>query len=260
MGLDWAIGAWWRTMEGVRRWWDRYAFQVLVAVVALLLAIALRYTNGVLWMEIYQLLSRPWQAVTNGQTVLEEARVRELQYRLQELEVQNQQLRQMLALPPILPTQSTWAQIIGRSADAWWQQVIISKGSRDGIALGAIVTGAGGLVGRVIATSPHSSRVLLISDPSSTVGVVVSRSRALGLLRGQSQSRGILEFLDRDPDAKVGDIITTSPFSTLYPEGIPVGRIRSINLNKQPAPEAVVDFSAPLAILEFVKVYAPPQE
>lgn len=247
-------------MEGVRRWWDRYASQLLIALVTLLLAIAFRYSNGVWWMEAYQLLSRTWQAPPNGQTVIEEAKVRELHYRIQELEVQNQQLRQMLSLPSLLPTQSTWAQIIGRSADAWWQQVLISKGSRDGIARGAIATGAGGLVGRVIDTSPHSSRVLLISDPSSSVGVVVSRSRALGILRGQSQSTGILEFLERDPDAKVGDIIATSAFSTLYPAGIPVGKIRSINLHKQPAPEAVVDFAAPLPILEFVKVYAHPQK
>jgi len=246
-------------LEGVRRWWDRYAGQLLVALVALILAIAFRYANGVLWMELYQFVSRPWQSQYNPSLVVEEAKVRELRYRIQELEMQNNQLRQMLSLPSTLSTQATWAQIIGRSADAWWQQVIISKGSSHGITTGAIATGAGGLVGRITETSPHSSRVLLISDPSSSVGVVVSRSRALGILRGQSQGTGVLEFLDRDPDAKVGDIIATSSFSTLYPEGLPVGRIRSINLNHQPAPEALVDFSAPIPALEFVKVYAPPQ-
>ncbi len=245
-------------MEAVRRWWDRYAGQLLIALIALVLAITFRYSNGTLWLEIYQFLSRPWQSPANQQLLLEEAKVRELRYRIQELEMQNSQLRQMLSLPSTLSTQSTWAQIIGRSADAWWEQVIISKGSRDGITTGAIATSAGGLVGRITDTSPHSSRVLLISDPSSNVGVVVSRSRALGILRGQAQGVGVLEFLDRDPDAKVGDSIATSSFSTLYPEGLPVGRIRSINLNHQPAPEAVVDFTAPIPALEFVKVYARP--
>jgi len=246
-------------MEGVRRWWDKYATQLLIALIALVLAIAFRYSHGSLWMEVYQFLSRPWQTQHQHQLLVEEAQVRELRYRIQELELQNNQLRQMLSLPPLLSSESVWAQIIGRGADAWWQQVLISKGSRDGITPGAIATGAGGLVGRVTDTAPHSSRVLLISDPSSSVGVVVSRSRALGILRGQSQATGVLEFLDRDPDAKVGDMIATSSFSTLYPEGIPVGRIRSINLNQQPAPEALVDFSAPIPALEFVQVYAQPQ-
>jgi len=103
--------------------------------------------------------------------------------------------------------------------------------------------------------SPHSSRVLLISDPANQVGVIVSRSRYVGILRGQSQNLGIIEFFDRDTDAKRGDIIATSPFSKLYPAGIPIGRIRSVNLDKQPAPEAIVEFTVPMSLIEFVQVY-----
>ncbi|MFN9647931.1 MAG: rod shape-determining protein MreC, partial [Pseudanabaena sp.] len=96
---------------------------------------------------------------------------------------------------------------------------------------------------------------LLVSDPNSQVGVIVSRSRFSGMLKGQSQNTAILEFFERDPDVKVGDIVHTSQFSTLFPENVPVGRIKSINLDKQPSPEAIVEFSSPLGLLEYVRVY-----
>jgi rod shape-determining protein MreC len=132
---------------------------------------------------------------------------------------------------------------------------LVGKGSNDGVKTGSIVVGPGGLVGRVSYVSPNSSQILLVSDPNSQVGVVISRSRYTGMLKGQSQNTAILEFFERDPDVKVGDIVHTSQFSTLYPENIPVGRIRSINLDKQPSPEAIVEFSTPLGLLEYVKVY-----
>jgi rod shape-determining protein MreC len=245
-------------IAGLRRWWERYAIQLALVLLGLGLAILFRLTNGMLWLEAYQWFTRPFQRPQGEQALIESAQVRQLQLQITELQSQNRQLRQAMALPTVLTDTPIWAQVIGRSADAWWQQVLVAKGARDGIKVGAIATGAGGLVGRVTEVSPHGSRVLLISDSASNVGVVVSRSRSLGILRGQSQSRGVLEFMDRDPDVKVGDAIATSAFSTLYPEGIPVGIVKSINLNQQPAPEAIVDFSAPIPLLEYMAIYAPP--
>jgi rod shape-determining protein MreC len=77
----------------------------------------------------------------------------------------------------------------------------------------------------------------------------------MGVLHGQAQDLAILEFFDRDPGVKPGDIVLTSPFSSIFPGGIPVGRIKSVNLDKQPAPEAQVEFSVPMGPLEFVRVY-----
>jgi rod shape-determining protein MreC len=242
-------------MESFRRHWQRYAFQLGMALAGLLVAWMIRQTNGVVLMEAYQFLSAPFQPNFSSQEVIQDARVKELQFRLTELENQNQQFRRILGEKPIIAGSGIWAAIIGRSADSWWQQILIGRGSKDGITTGAIALGAGGLVGRVTDVSPHSSRVLLLSDPTNQVGVVVSRSRYMGILRGQSQNLGVIEFFDRDTDAKRGDIIATSPFSKLYPAGIPIGRIRSVNLDKQPAPEAIVEFTVPMSLIEFVQVY-----
>jgi rod shape-determining protein MreC len=242
-------------MDSIRSWWERYSFQTAVIATGIGLAWLIRQTQGVAIMETYQFLSRPFQSSVSKQELLQDAQTRELRYRLSELESQNQRMKELLQVKANQADAGVWAVVIGRGADSWWNQILVGKGSNDGVKTGAVVVGPGGLVGRVTYVSPNSSQILLVSDPNSQVGVVISRSRYTGMLKGQSQNTAILEFFERDPDVKVGDIVHTSQFSTLYPENVPVGRIRSINLDKQPSPEAIVEFSTPLGLLEYVKVY-----
>jgi rod shape-determining protein MreC len=241
-------------MESIRNWWERYSLQTGVVALGVGVAWLIRQTQGVAIMETYQLLSRPFQAAIPKQELIQDAQVRELRYRLTELETQNQRLKDLIGVKGAVKSNEVWASVIGRGADSWWNQLLVSKGQNDGIKTGSVVVAAGGLVGRVTHVSPNSSQVLLISDPHSQVGVVVSRSRFNGILKGQSQNTAILEFFERDPDVKVGDIVLTSQFSTLFPDGIPVGRVKSINLDKQPAPEAIVEFATPIGLLEYVQV------
>lgn len=243
-------------MDSIRSWWERYSFQTAIVTAGIGLAWLIRQTQGVAIMETYQFLSRPFQSSVSRQELLQDAQVRELRYRLTEIESQNQRMKELLKVKVNPTDNGVWAVVIGRGADSWWNQILIGKGSNDGIKSGFVVVAPGGLVGRVTYVSPNSSRVLLVSDPNSQVGVVVSRSRYNGMLKGQSQNTATLEFFERDPDAKVGDIIHTSQFSTLFPENVPVGRIKSINFDKQPSPEAIVEFSTPLGLLEYVKVYS----
>ena len=242
-------------MDSIRSWWERYSFQTVVVTAGIGLAWFIRQTQGVAIMETYQFLSRPFQSSVSKQELLQDAQVRELRYRLTELESQNQRMKELLKVRVTPRDVGIWATVIGRGADSWWNQILIGIGSNDGIKSGAVVVAPGGLVGRVTHVSPNSSQILLISDPNSQVGVVVSRSRFSGMLKWQSQNTATLDFFERDPDVKVGDIVHTSQFSTLFPENVHVGRIKSINLDKQPAPEAIVEFSTPLGLLDYVEVY-----
>jgi rod shape-determining protein MreC len=113
----------------------------------------------------------------------------------------------------------------------------------------------GGLVGRVEAVTPNTSRVLLISDPTSRVGVMLSRSRHMGILRGTGTQNAILDFFDKDPKVEVGDVVVTSGLSSFYPAGVVVGTVRAINLDASPAPQATVELSAPLGLLEWALIY-----
>jgi rod shape-determining protein MreC len=190
-----------------------------------------------------------------SQERIENARVLELQERLVELESQNQKLQELLGYVKQKKQPGIVAPIVGRSADHWWQQITLGRGSQDGIKVDFIVMGTGGLVGRVTSVTPHSSRVLLVSDPSSRVGVAISRSRYMGYLRGQGSNRAVMQFFDKVPDVRRGDVVATSSVSKLFPSGLPIGRIESVNLDKTPAPEAVIELTAPMSSLEWVVAY-----
>jgi rod shape-determining protein MreC len=246
-------------MYTLRRWWDRNGLKMGLACLVLALAWGVRQTQGAAIYETYRLLARPFQSSPRRAEVIESARVLELQERLVELESQNQQLRELLGEGAGGAEADMMAPIIGRSADHWWQQITLGRGSQNGVEVGDIVTGAGGLVGRITNVTANTSRVLLISDPTSRVGVTVSRSRNMGYMRGQSANRAVVEFFDKVPDVRRGDVISTSSLSRLFPAGLPIGRVESINLNKSPAPEAVIELSAPISYLEWVIIQSNPK-
>jgi rod shape-determining protein MreC len=246
-------------MFAVRRWWDRYGLRIGLISLALGTAWLIRQAQGAPIFEAYQWLSRPFQGTPSRVDSLNNAQVQELQQRLVELESQNRQLRELVGYASNQPDKGIIAPIIGRSADYWWQHLTLGRGSHDGIEVGMIVSATGGIVGRVVDVTPNTSRVLLISDPNSQVGVTISRSRNMGYMRGQAENRALMEFFDKVPDVRPGDVVTTSVFSQLYPPGLPVGRVESVNLGKSPAPEAVIELSAPISYLEWVIVSPNPK-
>ncbi|MGQ4646012.1 rod shape-determining protein MreC [Lyngbya aestuarii] len=237
----------------MRRWWDRHGIAIVLGGLTLSAAWVLRQTQGAAILEAYQLITLPFQSLPTQEERLEDAQLLELQQRLVELESQNQKLKELLGYVEAEKINGgIIAPIVGRSADHWWQQVTLGRGSQHGIKIGSVVMGAGGVVGRVVSTTPNSSRVLLISDSTSRVGSVISRSRSMGFIRGQGSNRAVMEFFDKVPDVRRGDVIATSPVSKLFPAGLPLGRVESVNLDKSPAPEAVIELTAPVNYLEWV--------
>lgn len=239
----------------VRRWWERYGVQAFFSVVVLGTAIFLRQTQGVVLSEIYYWVFRPLQPNELPEKQLTDARVEELQAKLSELEQQNETLKGLLNYVEGQKLKGIVAPIVGRSVDHWWQQVTLGRGSQDGIKIDDIVTGPGGLVGRITQVTPNTSRVLLSSDPNSRVGAMIGRSRQMGSMRGDGSDHAVMEFFEKVPDVKKGDKVLTSTVSRLFPPGLPVGYVESVDLEKSPAPEVIVKLSAPMDHLEWVVVH-----
>jgi rod shape-determining protein MreC len=242
-------------MFTLRRWWDRHGLQVVLVGLSLGSAGLIQQTQGTALFEIYQAVTRPFQLGPPKAEQLTNARVQELQAQVKELQTQNQKLTALLGYVQGEKRQGIAAPIIGRSADHWWQQVILGRGSQEGIKVGHSVMGVGGLVGRVTEVTPHTSTVLLLSDPTSRAGAVISGSRHMGYIRGQGSNRVLMQFFDKVPSVHRGDVVSTSSVSALFPSGLPIGRVESINLNKNPAPEAVIELTAPISSLEWVVAY-----
>jgi rod shape-determining protein MreC len=249
----------------LRRWWDRKSLQIGLIALVLGSAWVLRQTQGTLLLEMYQGVTRPLQMLQAGPTPeerLRDARVLELQARIEDLQSQNQKLQNLLgyvAKEPVT-SQSIPARVVGRSADHWWQLITLDRGANSGIKEGYIVKAEGGLVGLVETVTPNTSRVLLISDLKSQVGVTISRTSAKGVLRGDASPEAVLEFYEKVPNVKVGDFVSTSTYSQRFPSGLAVGRIKSLDLKKLPASIAKVELFPPIRSLDWVSVHPKPDK
>lgn len=242
-------------MFTVRRWWDRFGSQAFIVFLAMGTALFIRQTQGTVLSELYYWTVRPIQPRPLPEERLSNARVQELETRLSELEQQNQSLKELLQYTETEKRSGVAAPIIGRSVDGWWNHVVIGRGENDDVSVDDVVTGPGGLVGRVIQVTPNTSRILLASDPTSRVGVTVSRSREMGFMVGDDSELAVMEFFEKVPDVKEGDKVLTSRVSQRFPEGIPVGEVESVDLEKSPAPQAVIKLTAPFEYLEWVVVH-----
>ena len=138
-------------------------------------------------------------------------------------------MRRILSLKESSSNENISAAVISRKTGSWWRQIILNKGSKDGVEIGSIVIGPGGLLGRVSDTSLFTSSVTLITSPESKLGVWVERIQVNGLLVGLGNDYPTLILFSKDSDIKVGDYVSSSPASTLLPPNIPVGIVQSID-------------------------------
>jgi rod shape-determining protein MreC len=247
-------------MVTVRRWWKSKLLQLGLVSLVVSSAWMLRQTQGYLLLEMYHILGSPLENLRtkpSSEERLNQVRLLELETRIADLESQNEQLKNLLGYIERSPFKSRPipARVVGRSADHWWQQVILNRGSNAGIKEGFIVKTYGGLVGLVETVTPNTSRVLLISDLKSQVGVKINRTSSQGILRGDSSAEAVLEFYEKVPNVQVGDLVSTSPYSQKFPPGVPVGRVKSLDLQQSVASVAKVDLFPPIPSLDWVAVY-----
>jgi rod shape-determining protein MreC len=131
------------------------------------------------------------------------------------------------------------ASVIGFDSSQVYKSITLNRGSLDGILKDmAVLDRKGRLVGRVIdPITLKQARVQLITDEESGVGVITERLRVVGILQGNGQGAGLMKYvLKTNKGIENGDEVVTSGFDGVYPAGIPVGKIVTVD----EAPETAI--------------------
>ena len=149
--------------------------------------------------------------------------------KLSEAEKTAERLEKLMGLTSTYNLNSTAARIIGTSSDAWTGTVTIDKGTADGMSINMPVASSDGVVGQIISVSRNSSVVRLLTDENSGISAMVQDTRAQGMLQGQADGTLRLEYVTTDSDVKVGDIIVTSGIGGVFPKGLPLGTVSSVD-------------------------------
>ena len=151
------------------------------------------------------------------------------QSRLVELETENRHLSELLDLRDVLGGNSIAANVIGSDANGLARTLVISQGTASGLRPGMAVLSFQGVIGKVIAVSPHAARVLLIDDHNSALDSFDQRTRARGIVAGVVDDGITMKYVGRSQDVRPGDVIVTSGLDSIFPRGLLIGTIKGVN-------------------------------
>jgi len=165
-------------------------------------------------------------------------RYHELERSNAEIYQENIRLKEQLDFSKTLKYRRIPVQISGRDPNNLFSALIINKGSYSGVSNNMTVVawqnGTQALVGKVIQTGVLESLVMPVYDLNSLVSCRFSVSRFEGIVEGQgnSESSLIMRFVPRRArdEINIGDIVVTSGMGGIYPPGINLGRVSSINI------------------------------
>lgn len=140
------------------------------------------------------------------------------------------------------------AEITAIDLDLFNQEVILNKGSADGVYVGQPVMDAHGVMGQIVRISPISSTALLISSPQHSIPIQNRRNGLRSIASGTGQANQIrIRFLPSGSDLIPGDTLITSGLGGRFPFGHPVGTVQSIHHpDDQPFSEAILTPAAAL--------------
>ena len=149
---------------------------------------------------------------------------------------ENQELRRLLAMPPLPGGKQVAADVISFDATDYTRNIIINVGSLHGVQEKDVVYTAQGVVGQVISRDRWNSRVLLLTDRQASVGAMVSRTAAKGVVQGtgaDEQDRECkMSYLNFGADVREGDLVVTSGESKIFPRGLVIGRVLKVEKDK----------------------------
>lgn len=124
-------------------------------------------------------------------------------------------------------------EVISFPGGPFTHSVTISAGSSSGIHKGSPVVSGYGLVGHVTNVSPSSAVVELLSDPDSYVAARDTHKNVRGVVHTGPADTLILDEVSKQLRIDDGDVIVTdgtsnAQYPSLYPYGIPIGRVTSV--------------------------------
>ncbi|HQJ74515.1 MAG TPA: rod shape-determining protein MreC [Bacteroidota bacterium] len=180
--------------------------------------------------------------------------------RLREASLENIRLKKLLEFKQSSKYNLVTAKVVGKSINLIRNYLTLNVGSDDGVNINMPVISEKGLVGKVISVSDKYCIVEILKSKNFKASVIIERSRVPGILNWNGGENLIISEVAKNLDIRVGDIVKTSEYSSIFPDNIEVGTVVAVsydtgNLFQKVEVKSYVDFST---IEEtFVLLYKP---
>lgn len=150
----------------------------------------------------------------------------------QQLGAENDQLRKLLGARERQTTKSIAAEILYDARDPTAQKIVLDRGTRDGVVLGSPVIDDAGVVGQATRVFMSLTEVTLLTDKNQAIPVQDLRSGVRAVAYGGAPGGMMnLRFMSSNADIQRGDTLVTSGLDGVYPAGLPVALVQSVEKN-----------------------------
>jgi rod shape-determining protein MreC len=217
---------------------------LMVADTRLQLVQPLRQALAVMLLPLQRAVAVPVEMVSGGGDYLQglaaareaeraareqATRLSERAARTEQLAAENARLRALLELRPALSVRSLPADVLYEAADPYSRKVFIDRGQTHGVKPGSPVIGEAGVIGQVTQVYPLTAEVTLLSDKDAAIPVLNTRTQQRSAAFGAGRSGGMeLRFMSGNADVQVGDVLHTNGLDGVYPPGLPVATVVSV--------------------------------
>lgn len=104
----------------------------------------------------------------------------------------------------------------------------IDRGARHGIHESMCVLTEDGIVGLVTEAGVLNSNVVTLQNVDCKIPAMILRNRVRGMVHGSGSDLNpycTMQYIDMKHDVQENDLVVTSPESSIFPAGYPIGRI-----------------------------------
>jgi len=142
--------------------------------------------------------------------------------------LENDRLRSLLEFKRKSKFDLVPASLIRQNYQGFSHSFNLNIGTDDGVEINMPVVSSDGLIGNILISSPNSSVVQVMDDINFRVSGMIQRSRVTGIVQPDQNSNLRFEYVPLIEDVIEGDVIVTSGYSEIFPEGIEIGIVRKI--------------------------------
>jgi len=163
---------------------------------------------------------------------------RKIQAQADALKLENQFLRNELAMAERVkalgqfearsPSKMIAARIIGTGTGAQNRVSFVDRGSNAGVQKGMGVITPDGIVGKVLASYPTASQVLMVDDPGFAAGVISQKNHVRGILKGLGHGKAQVDYVQNEETVEQGEVFFTSGDDRVFPKGMPAGKVIAV--------------------------------
>ena len=141
------------------------------------------------------------------------------------LKVENEKLRKVIDDSEYYSYKSIFSKVLIDKKSPYLKSVILNKGFNNKIKKGMPILKGPYFVGRITEVNYVSSRALFVNDLNSKVPVIIEPDGYQAIMSGTGKDFGQLEFLPKEHQTRIGNIVYTSGADGVFHSGIPIGKI-----------------------------------